>query len=70
MCCFEVEYVVVTYTRSGFFSSLPCEAMQFYVSARGQVTADTLCRFDEVQIPADAFVEERATVSDLYQCDL
>ena len=40
--------------------------MQFYVSARGQVIADTLCRFDKVQIPANAFVEERATVSDYY----
>lgn len=37
--------------------------MQLYVSRRGQVTADTLCEFDKVLVPEDAFVEESATVS-------
>ena len=37
--------------------------MRFYVSNRGQVTADTLCQFDKILVPEDAFVSQRATVS-------
>ena len=43
--------------------------MRFNVSSRGQVTADTLCQFDKILVPDDAFVTQRATVSN-YQFNL
>lgn len=42
-----------------------CEAMRFSVSTRGRVTVKTLCSFDKVVVPKDAFVEESAMVINL-----
>ena len=37
--------------------------MRFAVSARGDVTAKTLCRFDKVVVPESALVGQSARVS-------